>query len=92
MVTLSDSTDKPYVSCTNVVLENTVQMPPHSEIETTGRVPPTTPNEIWIVENSKQERNACMVARAIVKPEGVHVPLRLFNLRDEPSPFPKGPR
>ena len=46
MVTLGDSTDKPYISCINVVLENTIQMPPHSEIETTGRVPPTTPNEI----------------------------------------------
>lgn len=90
MVTLSDSTDKPYVSCINVVLENTIQMPPHSEIETTGRVPPTTPNEIWMVENSKQERNACMVARAIVKPEGVHVPLRLLNLRDETITIPKG--
>ena len=92
MVTLSDSTDKPYVSCTNVVLENTVQMPPHSEIETTGRVPPTTPNEIWTVENSKQERNAVWWPELSSSRREFMSPLRLFNLRDEPLPFPKGPR
>ena len=90
MVTLSDSTDKPEISCINVVLENTLQVPPHSEIETMGRVPPNASNEIWMVESSKQERNACMVARAVVKPDGVTVPVRLLNLRDETITIPKG--
>ena len=75
MVTLSDSVGKQEISCTNVVLDNTLQVPPHSEIETIGRVPPSASNAIWMVESSKQERNACMVARAIVKPYGVTVPI-----------------
>ena len=65
-------------------------MPPRSEIETIGRVPPSASNAIWMVESSKQERKPCMVARAIVKPDGVTVPVRLLNLRDETITIPKG--
>ena len=90
MVTLSGSVDKPDISCINVVLENTLQVPQCSEIETIGRVPPSASNAIWIVESSKQERKPCMVARAIVKPDGDTVPVRLLNLRDETITIPKG--
>lgn len=50
----------------NVVLETTLQVPPHSEIET-GRVPQAASNQTWMVENIKQDRSACMVARTVVK-------------------------
>ena len=42
-------------------------MPPHSEIKTIERVSQAASNRTWMVENIKQERSACMVARAIVR-------------------------
>ena len=67
VVALSDSIDKPEICSVNVVLEAILQVPPYSEIETTGRVPQAVSNWTWMVENIKQERSACMVARAIVR-------------------------
>ena len=90
VITLNDSVDNPEISSLNVVLESTLQVPPHSEIETVGRVPQAASNKTWMVESSKQGRCACMVARAVVKPDGVGVPLRLLNLRDEAITIPKG--
>ena len=90
VITLNDSVDNPEISSLNVVLESTLQVPPHSEIETIGRVPQAASNKTWKVESSKQGRCACMVARAVVKPDGVGVPLRLLNLRDEAITIPKG--
>ena len=90
VVALGDSVDEPETCSVNVVLEATLQVPPHSEIETTGRVPQAASNQTWIVENNRQDRSACMVARAVVRPDGVGVPIRLLNLRDEMITIPKG--
>ena len=90
VITFSDSVDNPEISSLNVVLESTLQVPPHSEIEIIRRVPQAASNKTWMVGSRKQGRCACMMARAVVKPDGVGVPLRLLNLRDEAITIPKG--
>ena len=90
VLTLGDDLSNPRVLSVSVILENLLQIPPHSEIETIGRVPQGTSDKTWVVETSKQKQNACMVARALVKPYGASVPLRLLNLREEMISIPKG--
>lgn len=67
-------------------------MLPHSEIEITGRVPQVASNWTWMMENIKQERSICMVASAVVRPDGVGISLRILNVRDEMITIPKGTR
>ena len=78
------------VSFVGVTTDRKLQVPPYSEMEIMGRVPPTAANKMWLVEGSQQRRSAAMVARAVVQPEGAEVPLRILNLRDEPVTIRKG--
>ena len=45
VITFSDSVDNPEIYSLNIVLESTLQVPPHSEIETIGRVPQAASNK-----------------------------------------------
>lgn len=73
----------------SVVLDSTIQIPAHSEIEVMGRIPVSATTGTWMVEGRKQH-SPVMVARAVVKPNKEEVPLRLLNWRDLPVSVPKG--
>ena len=53
-----------------------------------GRVPGYASGKTWVIEGRKTN-SPVLVARAIVRPEGARVPLRVVNLRDEQVRVPK---
>ena len=72
----------------HVVLDKHLHVPPYSEIEVMARVPPSAVSRTWIVEGDVEQRNALLVARAIVTPVGTEIPLRLLNWRNEAVSIP----
>ena len=73
----------------DVVLQESVVVPPCSEMEVVGRTPDMAVHKPWLVEG-KQSRCAVAVARALVEPEANHIPLRVLNPRDIVVTITKG--
>ena len=68
----------PCISATlNVVCQEAIVVPPCSEIEMMARTPDSAMKRTWLVEGTPADRCAAIVARALVKPEGNQVPVRL---------------
>ena len=74
----------------NVILEESVVVPPYSEVEVPGRIPAAATQKTWLVQGKQSKRCAAMVARALVEPEGNQIPLHLLNPRDVEVPISKG--
>ena len=74
----------------SVILQESVKVPPFSEMEVMGSVPAAATSKTWVVQGKPQGRNAVMVARALVLPEACSIPLRLLNPRDEEVTIPRG--
>ena len=87
-VIINNSANPLQVSVVNVVLDCSQQVPPYSEMEVMGRVPGYASGKTWVMEGRKTY-SPVLVARAIVRPEGARVPLRVVNLRDEQVRVPK---
>ena len=62
-----------------VVLDEHLHILPFSEIEILARVPTSASNQTWMVEADKQQCSVVMVARAVVNPTGMSIPLRVLN-------------
>ena len=81
------------VASMSVVVEQTLCIPPLSEIEIIARVPKANvdADATWLVEpKPPDERTAVAVARAVVTPRDECVPVRVLNPRDEPVSLSKG--
>lgn len=72
----------PQTPALNVVLQQSVTVPPCSELEVMGRTPEGAVQKSWIVQGKQSQRCPVMVARALVEPEGNSIPVRLLNPRD----------
>ena len=74
----------------NVVCQEAIVVPPCSEIEMMARTPDSAMKCTWLVEGMPADRCAANVARALVKPEGNQVPVRLLNPREVEMSISKG--
>lgn len=70
------------VDSLNVILQESVVVPPCSEMEVMARTPDVAKQKTWIVQGRESKRCAVMVARALVEPEENLIPVRLLNPRD----------
>ena len=75
-------TQTPTQAPLNVVLQQSVTVPPRSEMEVMGHTPDQAVRKPWIMQGRESQRCPVMVARALVEPEGNSVPVRLLNPRD----------
>lgn len=80
----------PGTSSLNVILQESVMVPPCSEVEVMGRTPDAAMQKTWMVQGKQSKRCAAMVARALVEPEGNQIPVRLLNPRDVEVSVTKG--
>ena len=74
----------------NVVMQESITVPPYSEVEVMGGIPAVAAQKPWLVEGKQTKRCAVMVARALVEPESNKIPVRLLNPRDVEVPIRKG--
>ncbi len=74
----------------NVILQESVVVPPCSEIEVVGCTSDLAKQKTWILQGKESKRCAVMVGRALVEPEGNQIPVRLLNPRDVEVPVSKG--
>ena len=65
----------------NAVLQQSVVVPPYSEMEVLCCTSHTASQKLWVIEG---QRNCCaaMVARAVVKPVANSIPVHVLNPRD----------
>ena len=75
------------VARVTVMLDDTLEVPPRSEMEIMVSVPKAATTGTWIVEG---ESNAVLVARAVVSPNEQKVPVRIANVREDPINIKKG--
>ena len=87
----SDTTQE--VASMSIVAEQTLCIPPLSELEIMAQVPKADfdADTTWLVESKPPDGGtAVAVARAVVSPRDKYVPLRVLNPRDEPVSLSKG--
>ena len=82
-VSLDSPPDGQQIAHVSVILDDTLQIPPRSEVEVMAKIPEVATGGTWLVEGSQKEHNAVLVARAVVTPERREVPVRLLNVREE---------
>ena len=80
------------IASVEITTDITLEIPPQSEMEIMARFPTltTTGNSTWLVEPRSSQRQAVMVARAMVDPGPGKVPVRILNPRAEPVTIQKG--
>ena len=71
-------------------MQESITVPPYSEVEVMGGIPAVAAQKPWLVEGKQTKRCAVMVARALVEPESNKIPVRLLNPRDVEVPIRKG--
>ena len=72
-----------------VTLNETLEIPAHSEMEVMAGIPGAATEGTWMMEQ-EEKNSAVRVARALVTPEQKEVPVRLLNLRDKSIIVRKG--
>ena len=88
---LGSSKQWPPVASVSVVANETLCIPPLSEMEIMARVPAVAKAQTWLVEPClSEDRTAVVVARAMVTPEDEQIPVRILNPRIEPVSLKKG--
>ena len=75
------------VARVSITLDDTLEIPPRSEMEIMVSVPKAATTGTWVVEG---ESNAILVARAVVSPKEQRVPIRIANVREDPISVKKG--
>ena len=75
-------TQTPTPTPLSVVLQQSVTVPPRSEMEVMGHTPDQAVRKPWIMQGRESQRCPVMVARGLVEPEGNSVPVCLLNPRD----------
>ena len=78
------------ISSHNVIIQESMTVPPCSEVEFIGCIPVEATRKPWIVQGKQSEWCAVMVARALVEPEGNKIPMRLLNPRNVEVLITKG--
>ena len=78
------------VSHVRVTLGETVRVPASSELEVMARTSAPVDGGIWLLEKTSSERVPVMVARAVVAPNELGIPIRLLNTRTEAVTIHKG--
>ena len=89
-IVLNSKEPEPLDTEVHVILDESLNVPPFSEIEVMATVSRSAASQTWIMEGNMQQRSAVMVARAVVAPDGTEVPVRILNWRNEPVSIPKG--
>ncbi len=74
----------------NVILQESVVVPPCSEIEVMDCTSDIAKQKTWILQGKESKQCAVMVGRALVEPEGNQIPVHLLNPRDVEFPVSKG--
>ena len=88
-ISLAQDLTQPPIPRLNVVLQESVVVPPCSEMEVLCRTPDTASQKPWVVEGQR-DRCAVMVARAVVQPDANSIPVRVLNPRDVEVSITKG--
>lgn len=90
-LSLGPSKKQQRVASIAVVADQTLDVPPLWETEIMAKVPGVAGADTWLVESQPLEDRSCVVvARAVVAPEGGHIPVRILNPRNEPVTLRKG--
>ena len=74
----------------DIILNSDMEIPPYGEMKIMETIPKWSLHKTWIIEGGKKERNAVMVARAVVQPQNAQLPIQLLNPRDEVVNISKG--
>lgn len=93
-VNLGHNQERNTIASVGVSVDESIQIPPRSELEMMVKVPPisTSTTSTWLVEPNRGERDAAIVARAMVNPEAGEIPIRILNPRPETVTVPKEPQ
>ena len=89
-ISLRDSSAQPHIVQARVTLEETLSIPPFSEIEVMAKVGEGLREGTWLVEECKSKNLPVRVARALVNPVTTTVPVRLLNLSSDTAVVLKG--
>ena len=89
-VSLQDSSLEPHIVQARVTLEETLRIPPFSEMEVMAKVDGEIHEGTWLLEECKSRNLPVRVARALVSPVTTTVPVRLLNLSSETTVVFKG--
>ena len=89
-ISLRDSSSQPHIVQARVTLEETLSIPPFSEIEVMAKVGEGLHEGTWLVEECKSKNLPVRVARALVNPVTTTVPVRLLNLSSDTAVVFKG--
>jgi len=89
-VSLRDSSLEPHIIQARVTLEETLSIPPFSEMEVMARVNGEVHEGTWLLEECKSRNLPVRVARALVNPVATTVPVRLLNLSSDMTVVFKG--
>ena len=92
IVNLGSGQEGGSIASVEITTDIPLEIPPQSEMEIMVRVPPLTSTESsnWLVESGSGQRQAVMVARAMVDPVHGKVPVRILNPRAEPVTIQRG--
>ena len=89
-ISLRDSSLQPHIVQAGVTLEETLSIPPFSEMEVMARVSEGLHEETWLLEEYKSKNLPVRVTRALVSPVTTTVPVRLLNLSSDTTTVFKG--
>ena len=89
-VSLQDSSLEPHIVQARVTLEETLRIPPFSEMEVMAKVDGEIHEGTWLLEECKSRNLPVRVARALVSPVTTTVPVRLLNLSSDTTVVFKG--
>ena len=89
-ISLQDPSSQPHIIQAQVTLEETLSIPPFSEIEVMAKVSEGLYQGTWLLEECKLKNLPVRVARALVNPVTPTVPVRLLNLSLDTTTVFKG--
>ena len=91
-VNLGHNQERNTIASVGITMDRSIQIPPQSEMEIMVKAPPvsTSTATTWLVEPNSEDRDAAIVARAMVNPGAGEIPIRLLNPRSETVTVQKG--
>ena len=90
LISPQDSSSQPHIVQAGVTLEETLSIPPFSEIEVMAKVGEGLCEGTWLMEECKSKNLPVGVARALINPVTTTVPVRLLNLSSDTAIVFKG--
>ena len=89
-ISLQDPSSQPHIIQARVTLEETLSIPPFSEMEVMAKVSEGLHQGTWLLEECKSKNLPVRVARALVNPITRTMPVRLLNLSSDTTTVFKG--